>query len=317
MRSKFFAAAIALAVATVAFAVAAPSPAHAFADSSQFFTNKAIPHAATLGASGEGVYFTGAPRFSSLTCSSCHVGAPGIVGLRLGADHPELFTDGYTPGMTYQLEVELTGETKGVQFNTPTCTDPLAPGDTFTYVQCNNNGYALEIDSADGPLAGTLCPQRPNGGTCPMADFTVDESLLPTEGPTDAIFSDRVYSADPSMPKLVTRNGPTRWHFFWTAPQAGTGPLTVYVAAVDGNGGAGTSANDQDPYGDDTVQANFFLQEAGSPVRTMASAGCTMVATSDGDGAATGAAILLVMITVCARGRSSCGSRWRCSRRCR
>ncbi|MGZ3441878.1 MAG: MYXO-CTERM sorting domain-containing protein, partial [Polyangia bacterium] len=68
------------------------------------------------------------------------------------------------------------------------------------------------------------------------------------------------------------------WNFWWTAPKAGTGPLAIYVAAVDGNGGAGTIANDQDPYNDDTVSANFFLQEANVAVRNSASAGCSVAA---------------------------------------
>src|SRR6202035_2581740 len=67
-----------------------PSLAHAFADSSQFFVQKTNPHAATFGASAEGVYFTGAPRFASLNCQSCHAGGPGLVGLRLGASDPAL-----------------------------------------------------------------------------------------------------------------------------------------------------------------------------------------------------------------------------------
>jgi hypothetical protein len=253
-----------------------PGAAHAFADATQFFDQQLNPHAATLGASGEGVYFTGAPRFSSLTCQACHVGAPGLVGLRLGADHPELFSDGYLPGAIYELEVELTNETKGLVYNRAggTCTDPLGPGDTFTYIQCNNNGYALEIDAQSGPLKGSFCAQPPNGGSCPKPDNTVDESLLAPDG--DAIFSDRVYSADPKMPKAVLHNGAYKWHLYWTAPPAGTGPLTIYVAAVDGNGGSGTSDNDQDPYNDDVVQASFFVQEAGAPTSNTASAGCVV-----------------------------------------
>ena len=50
----------------------------------------------------------------------------------------------------------------------------------------------------------------------------------------------------------------------------------MYVAAVDGNGGAGTTANDEDPYDDDTVSANFFLQEANVPVKNDAAAGCSL-----------------------------------------
>src|SRR5262249_8929668 len=150
-------------------------------------------------------------------------------------------------------------------------------GDNFNYVQCNNNGFGLEIDDntntplapAMGPMGpmgpSVFCPQRPNAaGVCPPADITIDQALVAPGG--DAVFDSKVYSADPNMPKTVTRNDATSWRFFWTAPKAGTGPLTVYVAAVDGNGGIGKAINDQDPYGDDTVSANFFLQEANAPV---------------------------------------------------
>ena len=257
--------------------VALPSVAHAFADASQFFDQKATPHAATFGASSEGLYFTGARRFASLDCSTCHGGGPQHVGLRLNADDPALFASGYQPGKTYELQVELTNESEGLQYKTPTCTDPPAPGDSFAYVQCNNNGFAVEIDSSGGPLGGSnvYCAQQPKaGGACPMPDFTADQALVAPDG--DAVFDAKVYSADPSMPKLVTRNGADAWRFWWTAPKAGTGALTVYIAAVDGNGGAGTIANDQDPYGDDTVAANFFLQEAGAAVTNSASAGCSV-----------------------------------------
>jgi hypothetical protein len=264
-------------ILVAALALAAPSPAHAFADASQFFASSANPHAATFGASGEGLYFTGAPRFASLNCSSCHTDGPQRVGLQLNADDPSLFSGGYQPGKVYELQVELTNESEGLEYKTPTCTDPPAPGDTFAYVQCNNNGFGLEIDDDTGtPLAGTnvFCAAQPTAGMCPPADFTSDQALVAPDG--DAVFDAKVYSADPNMPKLVTRNGADTWRFFWTAPKAGTGPLTVYVTAVDGDGGAGTVANDQDPYGDDTVSASFFLQEAGAPVHDRAAAGCAL-----------------------------------------
>ncbi len=263
-------------ILVAALTLATPTAAHAFADASQFFASSANPHAATFGASGEGLYFTGAPRFASLDCSSCHADGPQKVGLQLNADDASLFTDGYQPGKVYELQIELTDETEGLEYNTPTCTDPPAPGDTFAYVQCNNNGFGLEIDDDTGtPLAGSdvYCAAQPTAGMCPPADFTRDQALVAPDG--DAIFDAKVYSADPNQPKLVTRNGATTWRFFWTAPKAGTGPLTVYVSAVDGNGGAGKVVNDQDPYGDDTVSANFFLQEVGAPVHDHASAGCS------------------------------------------
>ncbi len=266
---------VAVAVAAAAVALAAPSTVHAFADATQFFAQKAAPHAATFGASGEGLYFTGAPRWASLDCSTCHEAGPQKVGLRLDADDPSLFAGGYVPGHTYELEVVMTNENEGLKYNTRTCTDVPAPDDTYSYVQCNNNSYALEIDAASGPLAGpsVYCAAKPGASGCPAPDPTSDESLVAPDG--DAVFGSRIYSSDPATPKLITRNDMTAWRFWWTAPKAGTGPLTVYVAAVDGNGGSGSAANDQDPYSDDTVAASFSLQEAGAPVDNAAHAGCS------------------------------------------
>jgi hypothetical protein len=264
------------ALSAAALALALPSRAHAFADATQFFNQSAAPHAATFGASGEGLYFTGAPRFASLDCLSCHQGGPQQVGLRLNADDMSLFTSGYVPGHTYTLQVQLTNESEGLKYNTKNCTDPPAPDDKYQYVQCNNNGYALEIDTAEGPLAGpsVYCAQKPGTTGCPMPDYTADESLVAPDG--DAVFGSKIYSTDPNNPKLIINNDATSWRFWWTAPKAGTGPLTVYVAGVDGNGGNGTVANDQDPYGDDTVSANFFLQESNAGVDNAAHAGCSV-----------------------------------------
>ena len=87
----------------------------------------------------------------------------------------------------------------------------------------------------------------------------------------DAVFDAKVYSSDPAQPKLVTRNDAARLAASgWTAPKAGTGPLTVYVAAVDGNGGGGDADNDQDPYDDDTVVGELLPpggERAGAQLR--------------------------------------------------
>jgi MYXO-CTERM domain-containing protein len=274
--SRSLRALIAGGVALAALA-ALPSLAHAFADAGQFV--KTAPNAATFGATSEGLYFTGAPRFASLDCSTCHVGGPQKVGLRLNADDPSLFDSGYVPGKVYELQVLLTNETEGVFYDSsPSCTDPPAPGDTFKYVQCNNNGFGLEIDTSDGPLPGSnvYCAQPFKAGMCPMPDTTADQALVAPGG--DAVFDSKVYasSTDPALSKTIVRNGAVEWKFYWTAPKANTGALTVYVAAVDGNGGAGTATNDQDPYNDDTVAANFFLQESGAPVHNSANAGCSI-----------------------------------------
>jgi hypothetical protein len=244
--------------------------AFAFEDATQFFAS--VPHAATFGASSEGVYFTGAPRFSSLQCATCHTDGPGQVRLKLGADDPSLFDAGYVPGTTYLLEVEVLGETRGLDYSSVGCTEPPGPRDTFQYQQCNSNSFALEIDAFDGPLAGqgVFCSGAPVAGMCPAANAQSDEVVVAPDG--DAVFAQRQHSATQSY--LVLRNDPTSWHLWWTAPAAGTGALTVYLAAVDGNGGDGTATNDQDPFNDDTVQAQFTLQESGAPPPAGTSAGC-------------------------------------------
>jgi hypothetical protein len=263
-------------VATVFVAtLSSSSLAHAFADASQFFANAHQAHAATFGASGEGLYFTGSPRFASRTCADCHVGGPLTLGLKLGADDPSLFDIGYLPGKVYHLQVELQNESKGLMYGGVTCTDPPGPKDKYSYVQCNYNGFALEIDSASGPLGGTgvFCAGAPANGSCPKPGPS-DESLVAPDG--DAVFHNLPHSTDANTPYLVLRNDPRIWDLWWTAPTAGSGAVTIYVAAVDGNGGSGTPANDQDTDGDDTVQTTFFVQEAGASPAPGASAGCTM-----------------------------------------
>ncbi len=233
--------------------------AYAFADSTQFFTSAVIPHIATIGASSEGIYFTGAPRFAGQTCAACHIDGPGKIGVKVGADLTALFTTGYVPGQTYALEVELIGEIDGLSHTGATCTAPPTQLDHYTYVQCNNNNYALEIDTPTGPLTGGYCQVAPVNGKCPDPNPASDESLVAPDD--DAVFGNRAYAVQPSY--VVVRNDPRSWHLWWTAPPAGTGALTLRVALVDGNGGSGTAANDQDPYNDDTVQAAIPLNEVG------------------------------------------------------
>src|SRR4051794_22009499 len=63
-----------------------------------------------------GIAFDGAPRWAGHTCAACHTDAPGIVGIRLEADEPALFTDGWTPNKQYHLRVVLTNEWAAVEY---------------------------------------------------------------------------------------------------------------------------------------------------------------------------------------------------------
>ena len=43
----------------------------------------------------------------------------------------------------------------------------------------------------------------------------------------------------------------TAWPFEWTAPEAGRGPLTLYVGMLDGDGASDAVIGRTDPFGDD------------------------------------------------------------------
>ena len=124
---------------------------------------------------------------------------------------------------------------------------------------------------------------------CPAPNETADEVLVAPDG--DAVFAVRQHSS--AQPSVVLRNDPTSWHLWWTAPAAGSGALTVYVAAVDGNGGSGSPDNDQNPVGDDTVQASFSLREAGAPPPPGTHAGCSASGHPGSEG------VLLVLLGLC------------------
>jgi hypothetical protein len=287
---------------SIASSILFAKKARAFDDATQFFNVPGAPHAATFGASGEGIYFTGAPRFLGMTCDKCHTDGPGLVRLKLGADDVSLFSTGYNPGQTYQLEVEIQGETKGLDYSGSTCTEPPLKNDHYTYQQCNNNSFAMEIDTLTGPLAGAtvFCANPPVNGNCPAPNPLADESMVSPDN--DAVFGNRQHQA--TNPKTVARNDPTTWHLWWTAPAAGTGPVTIFVGAVDGNGGDGTAASDQDPYNDDTVQASFFIQEAGASVPNGATASCAVARRQGGAGAAALVASLFAAACALARRRA-------------
>jgi hypothetical protein len=251
------------------------SLARAFVDPAEFRPgNMTVPHPATISASAEGVYFTGAPRFAFQTCSSCHIDTPGIVGIKLGADELTLFTDGYEPGRTYSLEVEMLNESEGLDHNAATCTEAPLMGQSFTFVPCNNNNFALEIDAADKPLTG-FCAAAPSMGMCPAPAIS-DEVVVMPGG--DAIIAARQH--DMTSPQVVLHNGKNFWRFWWTAPPAGTGPVTVYLAAVDGGGGNGTVQLDQDPENDDVVTAAIPIPEKGAEPPVPPGAGCAYATTT-------------------------------------
>lgn len=56
--------------------------------------------------------------------------------------------------------------------------------------------------------------------------------------------------------------GTGSWSFTWTAPPAGTGPVTMYLGLVDGNGADSPPTQTlTDPLGDDVVMASLVLSD--------------------------------------------------------
>ena len=92
----------------------------------------------------------------------------------------------------------------------------------------NYNSFGVTVIGADGLGVGSF------GG------------LLPSD----------LEEASKTVLSVGIEAGRTSWSFTWTAPPAGTGRVTMHVAAVDGDG------ND-DPFGDDTYTATLRLDEAG------------------------------------------------------
>ena len=104
----------------------------------------------------------------------------------------------------------------------------------------NFNGMVLSVFTAEGQPAGTF--------TNAAADqYEVRSSSR----------------GDLAIASAGRQTGVTEWRFTWVAPPAGTGPVTLYLGVVDGNG-ANSAANETltDPFGDDVYTAKVTLQEA-------------------------------------------------------
>jgi MYXO-CTERM domain-containing protein len=193
-----------------------------------------------------GIAFDGAPRWAGHTCAVCHTEAPGLVNLRLEADHPELFTDGWKPNQQYHLRVVLsqTWADEGNRAIGDNCGEKVTP-----YRPCDHNGFAIELADSHGKPIGTL------------AQFAATACVPPTMTVNDAdvrILTDRSAATHSGI-----HNGQIAWDLCWTAPAAGAGVITAYLAAVDGSGGNGTTAFISDSKGDDVASGAVPLPELG------------------------------------------------------
>lgn len=161
---------------------------------------------------GGGLLGTGSVRDKGITCTHCHMNPAGLVDLKLDFTPPLPTVGGqatYAPGQTYQVAAKLVGEHLGLSG----CGQYLS----------HTNNFAAAFEDASGKPTGVLASDSGQAQTsCPSA------LPKPING-TTVLWGD--CHAITSSGKQDTAS----WSFSWTAPPGGTGPVTVYYGAVDGN----------------------------------------------------------------------------------
>jgi len=228
---------------------------------------------------GGGLAFTGAPRHAGHTCAVCHTGAPGRIGLQLLGDPAELFSSGYRPGTEYHLRVVITGEWAAA--------DRRSAGDscgeaTEPFSRCDDNGFSLETTDIDGDPVGRFAP---------VVDGVCD--------PNSTLSDVRVLADKTAITHSGAHHGRNAWDLCWTAPGAGTGPVTAYLSAVDGNGGKGTFEDPNTVDGDDVASGAVpFAEHGGDP------AGGQVGGCAAGGDTGLGAALIVLALVLAHRRRA-------------
>lgn len=233
----------------IAGVLAAPAAAHAFPTGDQYDFDPMTEDGAG------GIAFTGSPRSAGHTCDVCHTGAPRKIAIDLLADPVDLFSNGYEPDMQYRMRVVIQHEwaAEDQRDAGDHCGDATTP-----YSRCDDNGFSLEIADARGYPAGTFAPVV--GDHCMAGATSLDVRVL-TDG--SAITQEGAH------------HGVTAWDLCWTAPGADAGPVTAYVAVVDGDGGHGTTEDPNTVDGDDVASGAVPIAERGGQTAPVQAGGCS------------------------------------------
>jgi len=164
---------------------------------------------------GAGIWGTGGRADHHIGCTACHVEAQGQVSLQL-TFNPALDTTGggtsYKPGQRYQVTAALLGEWKGRGFQT-----------CGQYVS-HTNGFGAAFELSGGARAGRI--ETDSGQDSDACPSTVGD---PNSGNTTITYGDCHAVAANAKEDL------TQWTFWWTAPAAGSGPVTIFWGVVDGD----------------------------------------------------------------------------------
>jgi len=228
MRIKLVLTLLALAVAMVA----ATANAFPFIPS---WNEAADANAPPLRGGGGGIYGTGSQHDWGIKCSHCHIDSMGMIDLQIDV-FPAWGNVGgdpaYVPGERYTFTMNLIGEHRGMMTGNP---------------PDNRNGVNVTIEDANGDRAGHYF----------------------TDSGVDSVNCQPAYP-DPDPPRMTTytyydchavvacgtpQNILTSWTFDWEAPAAGTGDVTIYWGAVDGD------TNDLSSLDDDVKEGVIQLRE--------------------------------------------------------
>jgi hypothetical protein len=161
---------------------------------------------------GGGLFATGGQRDHGIKCEDCHVDNPsGTFEARFQFTPALTETAGqfiYQPGQRYQVDVSMIGEVI-----VPTC-DP--------YMEHTNN-FAATFEDEDGASIGVL--ETDSGriqSSCPPDwPMTAPAGTTGIYRDCEVVFA---YGADR-----------TTWRFWWTAPAAGAGTVSMFYGMVDGD----------------------------------------------------------------------------------
>lgn len=158
---------------------------------------------------GGGILGTGGQGDYTITCANCHIKGGdgyGSIGLTVTPPPPSM----YKPATKYDFTVKMTGEHRGLSGCSP-------------YVIGNVNQFALTFEDASGKQVGSFTTDYASSSSCPTK-------------PPDAKFTGSTYMYQNCRAVISTPvAGRSSWTFSWTAPAAGTGAITAYWGAVDGD----------------------------------------------------------------------------------
>lgn len=242
---------------------------------------------AQLGGGG-GYPFTGSPASHGLSCATCHQ-STGHAQVLVTSTPPDLLDDGsYVPGVLYLIDVHLLDEQRGLDRN---------GGCDIGRAGCNRNVFAADVTDDAGQPSGLLCPPGLGAGdsACPSTSAEgatliagghaiVGQSLqfpITCDAP-DAVAGHCIDTAamrqagrsEADIGKVIKSqvSGRTHWRMAWRAPALDSGPVTLHVGVVDGDGGTTVDPAYADYFGDAVGLVTLRLQEAGNEERKPAPA---------------------------------------------